>query len=956
MSNINLESLDHRQYILVKNARQNNLQNIDLAIPQNQFIVITGVSGSGKSSLAFNTLYAEGQRRYIESLSAYVRQFMGKINKPEVDYIKGLAPAIAIKQKVNTSNPRSTVGTTTEIYDYLKLLYARIGKTFSPVSGQEVKKHTIRDIENFVHQLTTRTPFQVVAPLIKPEERSWKDEFSVILQKGFARVLIDGQTIKVEELVNYLKNNNGGDLNALFGDQQPDFNNTYLIIDRLKLKENDTDNDSRIVDSIQTALFEGYGNCIIETYDKHKQPHWYHFNNKFELDGVIFEEPSVNLFTFNNPYGACPTCEGFGQTIGIDEDKVVPDKTLSIYEGAVACWRGDKMSQWNKEFMKKAAKLDFPIHRPYYELTSKEKALLWKGYRDLKGIYNFFNYLEKKSYKIQYRVLMARYKGKTTCPDCEGKRLRKETTYIKINDHAITDLINMPISQLNEFLQNLSLDDHDAQIAKRILTEIQVRSQLLMDVGLNYLTLNRPSSTLSGGETQRIQLVTSLGSNLTGSLYILDEPSVGLHPRDNARLVKVLKNLQVLGNTVVVVEHDEEIIRSADHLIDIGPLAGHEGGAVIFDGNLEELEESSESLTGQYLKNELKVPLPENRKKPNDFIKIIGAYKHNLKSIDVQIPLNAFSVVTGISGSGKSTLVSEVLHPSLKPSNNSNVKADPKNCHNITLDQKKLTRVEYVDQNPLGKSSRSNPVTYLKAFDPIRELFADQPLAKVNGYTPAYFSFNVDGGRCENCKGEGYVTVEMQFMADIHLLCEECNGQRYKDQILQVTYQDKHIADVLNMTVKEAVAFFKDHPTITNQLKPLSDVGLDYLRLGQASINLSGGEAQRIKLASYLTKSASDDPILFIFDEPTTGLHFHDINNLLKAFRALIENGHTVLVVEHNLEIIKSADWIVDLGPEGGGEGGYVVHQGSPEGLTEKEDSFTGRYLKEKLNREMVNQ
>ncbi len=954
MQEYNLESLDHRNYSLLKNVRQNNLKGIDLAIPHNHFIVVTGVSGSGKSSLAFDTLYAEGQRRYIESLSAYIRQFLGKINKPDVDYIKGLAPAIAIKQKVNTANPRSTVGTFSEIYDYFKLLFARIGKTISPISGQEVKRHTVRDMLDFIHRQPEGAKYQVIAPIVKPEERSWKDEFSVILQKGLSRILIGEQVLKTETLVDFFQGN--GHLEKQTEEKIRDHeylaNHSALIIDRLTVKkEYDEHLETRIADSLQTALYEGQGTCTLEFYDENKNPVRHDFNNRFELDGMKFEEPSVNLFTFNSPYGACPTCEGFGQTIGIDEEKVIPDKSLSIYENAVACWKGDKMSQWKKEFIRRAKQYDFPVHEPYQNLSDQQKNFLWHGNENVSGIYDFFDYLERKSYKIQYRVLMARYKGKTACPTCQGKRLRKEAQYVKVGGYAVTDLVTLPIAEVKTFFDNLNLREDDAQIAKRLLTEISLRTQLLCDVGLGYLTLNRAANTLSGGETQRIQLVTSLGSNLTGSLYILDEPSVGLHPRDNARLVKVLKNLQSLGNTVIVVEHDEEIINAADQVIDIGPHAGNNGGELVFQGTLEALKAYGTSYTADYLNGKRHIPLPDPRRKPTDFIEVEGANKHNLKNLDVQIPLNAISVVTGVSGSGKSTLVGNVLQPSLETLKDKG-KPEPYNCQHIKIPKNGITRVEYVDQNPLGKSSRSNPVTYLKAFDPIRELFADQPLAKMSGFTPAYFSFNVDGGRCDNCKGEGYITVEMQFMADIHLTCEECNGKRFKPDILKVTYHEHNIADVLEMTVNEALKFFQGQKVITQQLKPLYDVGLGYLKLGQPSINLSGGEAQRIKLASFLTKQTDNAPILFIFDEPTTGLHFHDIHNLLHAFNALIENGHTILIVEHNLDIIKSADQVIDLGKEGGKYGGHLIFQGSPEGLMKQADSHTGNYLKAKIENE----
>lgn len=955
MATQNLENLDHRQYILAKNIRQNNLKGIDVAIPQNQFIVVTGVSGSGKSSLAFDTLYAEGQRRYIESLSAYIRQFLGKINKPEVDYIKGLAPAIAIKQKVSTANPRSTVGTFSEIYDYLKLLYARIGRTISPVSGQEVKRHTVEDIISFIDSQAEESRFQVLAPVDKPAGRSWKDELAVILQKGFNRIKIGSQVAKVEQLVDHLEQKEfleDQNLSQALADNNYLNHNTYLIVDRLTVKkQRDEDHHTRIADSLQTALYESHGTCVLEFYDEQKQPIHYEFNNRFELDGMTFEEPSVNLFTFNSPYGACPTCEGFGQTIGLDEDKVIPDKSLSIYENAVACWRGEKMSQWQKAFIKNASRYDFPIHRPYEELTPEQKNLLWNGAKDVEGLNDFFAYLERKSYKIQYRVLMARYKGKTTCPTCQGTRLCEATNHVKINGTAITELVTRPISEVRDFFDSLQLTHDEAEIAKRLLTEIEIRTRLLCEVGLGYLSLNRPANTLSGGETQRIQLVTSLGSNLTGSLYILDEPSVGLHPRDNDRLVNVLKNLKSLGNTVIVVEHDEAIIRAADQVLDIGPHAGNNGGELVFQGPLNELLEKGTTLTADYLNGKRLIPPVPARRQPEQFLTIKSAHRHNLKNIDVHIPLQAISVITGVSGSGKSTLVGDVLQPSLQALKEGEQPV-PYFCQDVELPKNGITRVAYVDQNPLGKSSRSNPVTYLKAFDPIRELFADQSTAKANGYTPAYFSFNVDGGRCDNCKGEGYITVEMQFMADIHLTCEECNGHRFKNDILKVTYKDKTIADVLEMTVDEAITFFKGNHAIVQQLQPLQDVGLGYIKLGQPSINLSGGEAQRIKLASFLTKQSTDEPILFIFDEPTTGLHFHDIHNLLTAFNALADRGHTILIVEHNLDIVKSADWVIDLGPDGGEAGGYALYEGSPDELMNLKDSYTGSYLEAKVAHE----
>lgn len=947
---VNLEKIDHRKYLVVKNARQNNLKNIDLAISQNKFVIITGVSGSGKSSLAFDTLYAEGQRRYIESLSAYVRQFLGKIDKPEVDYIKGLAPAVAIRQKVNTSNPRSTVGTSTEVYDYLKLLFARAGKTYSPLTGEEVKRHKVEDVVRFMKKQREGTKAQILAPVIKPDERSWKEEFSVILQKGFPRVLVGDKAVKVEEVLGSYnhKGSDPGGLVDLIESRKKKMSGIFILVDRVKNRKKDPENKSRLADSVQTAFFEGHGECVLEVFQKKNRGDKKWFSNRFEENGIPYEEPSVNLFTFNSPYGACPVCEGFSQSIDIDEDKVIPDRSLSVYDGAVACWRGQKMSRWKIYFISRSQRYGFPIHRPYNKLKEKEKELLWEGRGEVKGLRDFFRYLGKKTYKIQYRVLLARYKGKTICPECKGGRLRKEAEYVKVGGRSITELVKLPVSKLQEFLENLELPKTEMQIAGRILTEIRTRTELLNEVGLGYLSLNRPSNTLSGGESQRIQLVTSLGSNLTGSLYILDEPTVGLHPRDNNRLVRVLKNLKRLGNTVIVVEHEEEVIRAADEIIDLGPGAGRNGGKVVFQGTLEELKKARECLTSRYLSGDLQIPVPEFRRNAKFYINILHAHKHNLKNVDVQIPLNAFSVITGVSGSGKSTLVKEVIYPSLRGSGGL-VRPESRHCREVSGDIHRLKHIEFVDQNPLGRSTRSNPVTYLKAFDPIRELFASVPVARANSLKPAQFSFNVEGGRCEECKGEGYIEVEMQFMANIRLTCEKCRGKRFKETILQIKYKDKSIADVLDMTVNEAIEFFEDRKPIVNTLKPLVDVGLGYLKLGQPSNNLSGGEAQRIKLASFLAKGQKQEPVLFIFDEPTTGLHFHDINHLLKAFNALVAKGHTVLVVEHNLEIVKSADWMIDLGKEGGEEGGYVLYQGPPEGILEKKNSYTQKYLKKKM-------
>ncbi len=943
----NIDELNHRDFIIVKNARQNNLKGLSVAIPQGKLVVITGVSGSGKSSLAFDTLYAEGQRRYVESLSAYIRQFMGKINKPAVDYIKGLSPAVAIQQKVNTSNPRSTVGTTTEIYDYLKLLFARIGKTYSPISGQEVKRHTVDNVVSFVEEMVPGTRLQVLCPIFKPENRSWADELNIIMQKGFSRIEFNNKVVKIEDLLTFVQTGKSDDeeFKGIGKKAGKLLEEAMLLVDRLSVDPGDDDNRSRLADSVQTAFYEGHGTCIIEAFTGEK-PTRYTFSDKFELDGITFEEPSVNLFTFNNPYGACKSCEGFGQVIGIDEEKVIPDKNLSVYEEAVAAWKGEKMSEWKDDFVKAARKYDFPIHRSYSELNEKEKQLLWRGNKDISGILDFFKYVESKTYKIQYRVMLARYKGKTKCMECGGSRLRPEASYVKINGISINELVDLPAKKLYEFFKNLELSPKDAQVAKRILLEINNRLEFLNDVGLGYLTLNRTSRTLSGGESQRIQIVTSLGSNLTGALYILDEPSIGLHSRDTDKLLRVLKRLKALGNTVIVVEHDEDIIREADEVIDIGPHAGSLGGELVFQGNMQELMSIGQSLTAKYMREELKVPVPAKRRSWTHKIDIKGADKNNLKNIDVTLPLNVMTVISGVSGSGKSTLVKEVIYPLLKDVVE---KKSTKNLAKTEGDYKKIKRIEYVDQDPIGKSSRSNPVTYLKAFDPIRELFAKQPLAKSRGFTPAYFSFNVEGGRCEVCKGEGNITIEMQFMADVEVICENCNGARYKADLLEVTYKDKNISDVLNMTVHDAIEYFAEHKEIVNAIMPLSKVGLDYLTLGQPSPHLSGGEAQRVKLATFLVKTNEPDPIMFIFDEPTTGLHFNDIHVLLESFQLLVENGHTVLIIEHNMDVIKCADWLIDLGPEGGEAGGNLVFQGLPEDILNVEESYTGKYLKEKL-------
>ncbi|RKE04686.1 excinuclease ABC subunit UvrA [Marinifilum flexuosum] len=919
-------------FIHIKGARVHNLKNIDLKIPRNQFIVITGLSGSGKSSLAFDTLYAEGQRRYVESLSAYARQFLGRIDKPEVDFIKGIPPAIAIEQKVNTRNPRSTVGTSTEIYDYLKLLFARIGKTYSPISNTLVKRHSISDVVNFILKQKEDLPVMILAEMLNGD-RSKKEQLEVLSKQGFSRIEIDGKIHKIFDAL---------EAPEIIPADKP----IHIVIDRIRVSS-DEDTKNRIADSLQTAFYEGKGECLVmfegETHS---------FSNRFEADGIEFEDPNVHTFSFNNPVGACPKCEGFGKVIGIDEDLVIPNKTISIYDDAVVCWKGEKMQEWKNQLIYAADKFDFPIHRPYFELSEEQKLLLWTGNKHFKGLNAFFKYLESKQYKIQYRVMLSRYRGKTTCPDCRGTRLKKEAGYIKIDGKNIQDLVLMPIIELNSFFQNLELSKTEEQIAKRLLVDIRNRLQFLSDVGLGYLTLNRLSSSLSGGESQRINLATSLGSSLVGSLYILDEPSIGLHSRDTDLLIKVLKQLRDLGNTVIVVEHDEDIILAADHVIDIGPHAGRLGGEVVFQGDLNALKKSNESLTSQYISQERNIPVPSNRKKWNNYIEIIGARENNLKGLNIKFPLNVMSVITGVSGSGKSSLVKTILYPALKKHYGG---YSDKSGHFDLLqgDLQLVKNIEFVDQNPIGKSSRSNPVTYLKAYDEIRKLFADQKASQYAGFKASHFSFNIDGGRCDECQGEGIIKVEMQFMADIYLQCESCKGKRFKDDILDIRYNGKNIHDVLEMTVNEATEFFSAskgniEKKIAQRLKPLVDVGLGYVKLGQSSSTLSGGESQRVKLASFLAKEKAE-PCLFIFDEPTTGLHFHDIHKLMDAFNALIARGHTLIIIEHNMEIIKSADWLIDLGPEGGNNGGKVVFEGTPEEATKCKQSYTGKYLKEKL-------
>ncbi|SDL85629.1 excinuclease ABC subunit UvrA [Kriegella aquimaris] len=916
-----------KENIIIKGANLHNLKNIDVVIPRNKLVVITGLSGSGKSSLAFDTLYAEGQRRYVESLSSYARQFLGKLDKPKVDYIKGIAPAIAIEQKVNSTNPRSTVGTTTEIYDYLKLLYARIGKTISPISGEEVKKHTVTDVINYIKTYDQETKLLLLAPIIVKKERDPFKTLQLFSKQGYARIKYKGEVLRIDAA----PENIGREF--------------YLVVDRI-ITKNDEDFYNRLANAVDTAFFEGKGECIIEDLKTEKQVP---FSNNFELDGMQFLEPNVHLFSFNNPYGACPKCEGYGDVIGIDEDLVIPNTALSVYENAVFPWRGESMGWYRDQLVNSAYKFDFPIHKPWFELSDAQKQLVWEGNDHFIGLHNFFGMLEEKSYKIQNRVMLSRYRGKTKCNVCKGKRLRKETDYVKVGGESISGLVELPISDLTTFFNALVLEKHDGQIASRLLKEIITRLGFLNNVGLNYLTLNRKSNTLSGGESQRINLATSLGSSLVGSMYILDEPSIGLHPKDTENLIEVLKSLRDLGNTVIVVEHDEDIMKAADEVIDIGPEAGTHGGEVVAHGTLDEILLSS-SLTASYLNGTKEIEIPKKRRTSQQFIEIKGARENNLKNIDVTFPLNMLTVVTGVSGSGKSTLVKKLLYPIiLKKVGGYGEKAGQ--YTSVEGKYQSIKHVEFVDQNPIGRSSRSNPVTYIKAYDDIRNLFASQKLSKIRGYQAKHFSFNVDGGRCEKCKGEGEITVEMQFMADVHLECETCGGKRFKKEVLEVKFEDASIDNVLNMTIDDAIAFFELHSQtrITNKLKPLQDVGLGYVTLGQSSSTLSGGEAQRIKLASFLVKGTTKDKALFIFDEPTTGLHFHDIKKLLKSFDALISKGHSIVVIEHNIELIKCADYIIDLGLEGGATGGQLIVQGTPEEIIKNKISHTARYLKEKL-------
>lgn len=936
---------DPQKNIIIKGARVHNLKNMDVAIPKNQLVVVTGMSGSGKSSLAFDTLYAEGQRRYVESLSSYARQFLGRMNKPDVDYIKGIAPAIAIEQKVITSNPRSTVGTSTEIYDYLKLLYSRIGKTYSPVSGGVVKKDSVTDVINFIMAMPDETQVTVLAPLHSHNDRSLKEELAVLMQKGFVRVEFHG---KIERIESVLEDEGIDESLKTKGDKKSNGDQSIrIVVDRVT-KNNEDETVSRLGDSIQTAFFEGKGDCYVR-YIAGEEEKEHFFCDRFELDDIKFEEPTPNFFSFNNPYGACKRCEGYGKVIGIDEDLVIPDKSKTVYEGAIAPWRGEKMREWNDELVKNSLKFDFPIHRQYNQLTEKEQRLLWTGNKYFRGLDEFFKEMEAQTYKIQYRVMLSRYRGKTTCPDCKGSRLRQDASYVKIDGKSITDVVLMPLNKALEFFNTIELNENDTKVGKRLLMEITNRLVFLNDVGLSYLTLNRLSNTLSGGESQRINLATSLGSSLVGSIYVLDEPSIGLHPRDTQRLIGVLKSLRDVGNTVLVVEHEEEIMKAADHIIDIGPAAGTHGGELIFSGTYNEIIKDKNSLTGKYLSGEEEIAIPATRRKWHDFIEIKGARENNLQHVTAKFPLGVLSVVTGVSGSGKTSLVKRILAPALQKALGNYSGEQTGSYDSIDGDYQKIEQVEMVDQNPIGRSSRSNPVTYVKAWDEIRNLYAAQPAAKAAGLKPSAFSFNVEGGRCDVCQGEGEVKIEMQFMADIFLTCEACNGHRFKQHILDVTYNEKNVAEVLHLTIDEALEFFAKEPKIIAKIKPLVDVGLGYVQLGQSSNTLSGGEAQRIKLASFLVKGNNTAKTLFIFDEPTTGLHFADIKKLLKSFDALLNHGNTIIVIEHNMDVIKCADWVIDIGPEGGDRGGKVVFEGIPEDLIKEKNSYTGKFLKERF-------
>ena len=933
---IELSTIDPKQNIIIKGAQVHNLKNVDVVIPRNKLVVITGLSGSGKSSLAFDTLYAEGQRRYVESLSSYARQFLGRLDKPKVEYIKGIAPAIAIEQKVNTTNARSTVGTSTEIYDYIKLLYARIGRTYSPISGQEVKKSTVTDVVNCVKELALDSKWLLLAPLHIEEGRKLQDKLKILQQQGFARVLVNHEMLRLDDFITSISDKKEKELEKL---------TIELIIDRIVVK-NEEEFYNRLADAIQTAFYEGKGECFLQELNQNNR---FSFSNNFELDGITFLEPNVHLFSFNNPYGACPSCEGYGNIIGIDSELVIPNTTLSIFENAIYPWRGESMSWFRDELVKTAYKFDFPIHKPYFQLSEEQKELLWTGNQYFQGLNDFFKELEEKNYKIQNRVMLSRYRGKTKCPTCKGKRLRPEASYVKINHKTVSDLVDLPIKNLVDFFKEIQLDEYEKQIAKRLLIEINNRLSFLTEVGLDYLTLNRNSATLSGGESQRINLATSLGSSLVGSMYILDEPSIGLHPKDTERLINVLLSLRNLGNTVIVVEHDEDIMKAADMIIDIGPEAGTLGGNLVAQGTYAEILKA-DSLTANYLSGIKTIATPKKRRAYKNYIEIIGARENNLQNIDVIFPLDVLTVITGVSGSGKSTLIKKILFPAMqKKLENIGEKAGQFSEMKGSFSH--IKHIEYVDQNPIGRSSRSNPVTYIKAYDDIRDVFAKEKLSKVRGYQAKHFSFNVDGGRCETCKGEGTINVEMVFMADVQLPCETCNGKRFKKEILEVTFEEKSIHDILTMTIDDAIAFFTKHKQnkIIQKLQPLQDVGLGYVQLGQSSSTLSGGEAQRIKLASFLVKGTTKEKALFVFDEPTTGLHFHDIKKLLASFNALIEKGHSILVIEHNLDLIKCADWIIDLGPEGGENGGKVLAVGTPEEVVKNKNSVTAKYLKEKL-------
>ncbi len=930
----NIDTLNPIDYILIKGAALHNLKNIDMAIPRNKLVVITGLSGSGKSSLAFDTLYAEGQRRYVESLSSYARQFLGKLNKPKVDFIKGISPAIAIEQKVNSTNPRSTVGTTTEIYDYLKLLFARIGKTYSPISGKEVKKDKVADVVNHIKKLEKGTKLLLLAPIELENGKDAEVYLNVLLQQGYSRIKIEDEVLRIKT-----------PFEKSFIKQFSKAKNVFLVIDRVVVQHNE-DFYNRLADSVQTTFYEGKGWCTLQNLSTEKENT---FSNKFDLDGMSFLEPNTHFFSFNNPYGACPTCEGYGNIIGVDLDLVIPNTSLSIYEDAIVPWKTERFKEYKQALIMHAASSDIPIHKPYFELTEKQKKQIWTGNNKFNGLQHFFAYLEKKSYKIQYRVMLSRYRGKTTCTDCNGNRLRKEADYVKVGNASISELVQLPLDELLHFFNQLKLNKYDVEIAKRLLVEIKNRLQFLNDVGLSYLNLNRPSNTLSGGESQRINLATSLGSSLVGSMYILDEPSIGLHPKDTERLIKVLKNLRDLGNTVIVVEHDEDIMAAADYIFDIGPEAGTFGGELVAEGSYKQLLKT-DSLTAKYLNGTERIEVPTKRRKAKNYITITGARENNLQNINVDFPLQNLTVVTGVSGSGKSTLVKKILYPAIhKKLNQYGSRAGE--FSKIEGNFESIKHIEFIDQNPIGRSSRSNPVTYIKAYDDIRALFASQQLSKIRNYKPKHFSFNVDGGRCETCKGDGQVIVEMQFMADVHLTCETCKGKRFKKEVLEVKYNKKNIAEVLTLTVDEAIAFFTESndKKLVKKLQPLQDVGLGYVQLGQSSSTLSGGEAQRIKLATFLIKGTTTEKTLFIFDEPTTGLHFHDIKKLIKSFNALLENGHTIIVVEHNIELIKVADYIIDLGLEGGKKGGQLIFQGIPEDLIKNKQSYTATFLKEKI-------